>query len=187
MGKEPGAGLGVSLQTWGRTLPEGPNMVIVESYTTWQHFQARFAEWFSGIALFGFGSYLILHPGLFMDPRVAALWQGMAAMMAQQTWGLVGVLVGGARLSALYVNGRHTRTPAVRLVASFFSAFIWTQVVIGLWKADVPNTGLIIYPLMVVADIYSAFRASQDMTFVSHRERSVKAESRRVGNTQANS
>lgn len=162
-------------------------MVVVEKYTTWQHFQARFAEWFSGFVLLAFGTYLTLHPGMFTDPRIVALWSGMAAMMAQETWGLVGVIVGGVRLGALYINGRHHRTPTIRLVTSFASAFVWTQVVLGLWKSDVPNTGVIIYTAIVCADIYSAFRASQDVTFVSHRLRSEKSESRSGRSTEARS
>lgn len=161
-------------------------MVVIEHRTTWLHFQARFAEWFSGAILFSFGCYLILHPSMFQDERVSALWAGMNSIMAQPTWGLVAVIVGLCRLAALYVNGQHKRTPAIRLVASFFSAFVWTQVVIGLWKSNVPNTGVTIYTGMVAADIYSAFRASQDVTFVSDRARKG-VESRREGITQTRS
>lgn len=153
--------------------------------TTWQHFQVRFSEWFAAFALFGWGVYLIVHPGMMLDSRVAALWTGMVAIMSQESWGLIAVLTGACRLGALYVNGHHTRTPAVRLVASFFSAFVWTQVSIGLWKAGVPNTGIWVYPCLVVADIYSAFRASGDVTLVSKRLHGSNEESESAGSSEA--
>lgn len=151
--------------------------------TAWNHFQARFAEWMNAFVLFGFGAYLVLHPAMFDDPRVSALWSGMKAAGTQGSWGLVCLIVGTGRFAALWINGRHKRTPMVRLIASFFSAFIITQICLGLWNAGVPNTGLIIYPVLVLADLYSAFRASADMTYVARQdEANESAESGRVVN-----
>lgn len=149
----------------------------------WNHFQARFAEWMNAVIVAGFGMYLILHPGMFDDPRVAALWAGLKAAGSQPTWGLTCLLVGIARITALWINGRHKRTPMVRLIASFFSAFIITQLSLALWNTGVPNTGLIVYPVLVLADLYSAFRASADMTFVARQGQTTEpAESGRVVN-----
>lgn len=153
--------------------------------TTWQHFQVRFSEWFAAITLFGWGVYLIIHPGMMLDPRVASLWTGMVAIMPQETWGLAAVLTGACRLAALYVNGHHSRTPLIRLIASFFSAFVWTQVSVGLWKAGVPNTGVWLYPCLVAADIYSAFRASGDVTLVSKRLRESEESGGGSGSSKA--
>jgi hypothetical protein len=151
-------------------------IVALETRTAaWHHFQARFAEWMNTVVLIGFGTYLILHPGMFDDPRVSALWVGLKAAAPQETWGLMSLLIGMARGGALWINGRHTRTPMVRLIACFFSAFILTQIVLGLWKAGVPNTGVIIYPVLILADLYSAFRASSDMTFVARQEQAEQA------------
>ncbi len=145
--------------------------------TTWQHFQVRFSEWFGAACLFAWGVYVTLKPGMFTGEAAKVMFSGMVAIMPQQSWGLMAVLVGFARLSALYVNGHHTRTPSIRLVASFFSAFVWTQVVVGLYNAGVPQTGVVIYTGMVCADIYSAFRASGDVTLVSKRLRVSNEES----------
>lgn len=152
-------------------------MVVVERYTTWQHFQARFAEWFNASVLFIWGINVVLHPSMFEDTE--ALYAGMLRIMSQTSWGLIAVIVGLVRLAALYVNGHHARTPTVRLIASFFSAFVFTQVFIGLWNSGVANTGFPVYAGLICADIYSAFRASQDVTFVSHRARVALAESGR--------
>lgn len=146
----------------------------------WNHFQARFAEWMNAAIVGGFGIYLILHPGMFDDPRVAALWRGVKATGSQESWGLVCLLVGTARVAALWINGCHTRTPMVRLIASFFSALILTQICLGMLNAGVPNTGLVVYPILVLADLYSAFRASADMTFVARQKEEQEAEPSRV-------
>lgn len=151
-------------------------MLVIESHPGWKHFAARALEWQNAAILTCWGAYVILHPGMFTDPRVANLWTGLIKIAAQETWGIVAFAVGFARLAALYVNGRHTRTPLVRLVTSFFSAFVWTQVVIGMANSAVPNTGLVVYTGLVLADIYSAFRASADVTYVA-RQQQGKVES----------
>jgi hypothetical protein len=157
----------------GRALNEDHDMLLIESHPGWKHFAARALEWQNAAILMVWGAYLILHPGMFVDPRVATLWSGLRLIAAQETWGIVAFAVGFARLFALYVNGRHTRTPLIRLVASFFSAFVWTQVVLGMNNSGVPNTGLVVYTGLILADIYSAFRASADVTFVARQQQKV--------------
>lgn len=152
--------------------------MILETSSTWKHFQARFAEWFNAFVMMMWGAYVILHPGMFTDPRLNALWTGLLNVATQQTWGLIALLNGTIRVGALYVNGQHKRTPSIRLVASFVSAFIWTQIVLGMWNGGVPNTGLVIYPCLILADIYSAFRAGADATYVARRDQQVEAELR---------
>jgi hypothetical protein len=152
--------------------------VIVETKSTWHHFQVRFSEWYSGFVLFAWGIYVTMHPGMFTDPKAGQMFQGMVGIASQVTWGMVGTLVGFARLAALYVNGNHRRTPSVRLMASFFSLFVWTQVVLGMWAAGIAQTGVIVYTGLVCADIYSAFRASGDVTLITRRHAKKAEESR---------
>jgi len=143
--------------------------------TIWKHFQARFAEWLNAGILFFWGMYVLMHPGMMTAPGVAALWTGLLSIASEQTWGMLALIVGLTRGMALYINGAHRRTPMIRLIASFFSAFIITQIVVGMLNGGAPNTGLIVYPALIIADIYSAFRASADMTFVARREAEVEA------------
>lgn len=138
-----------------------------------RHFPARFPEWLNAGILFSWGVYVSLHPELFTHPATHALWEGMREVVSftpydpAAVWGLIAVSMGFVRAAALFINGAFTRTPAIRLLMSFGSAFIWTQVVIGFMKSEVPNTGIILYAWLVVADIASAYRASQDMTFAA--------------------
>lgn len=151
--------------------------MILETSSTWKHFQARFAEWFNAFAMMLWGSYVILHPGMFLDPKLAALWVGLLDVASQQTWGLIAFINGVIRLCALYVNGRRKATPSIRLAASFVSAFIWTQIVLGMWNGGTPNTGLVVYPMLILADIYSAFRAGADATYVARTEQVAESRS----------
>lgn len=142
-------------------------MIITES--GWNHLQTRFAEWQNGLIMLGWGGFVLLHPGLFADPRTSIYWQGMLQMASQPSWGILAFSTGFVRLAALYINGRHHRTPTVRLIASFFSAFVLCQMCLGLAKSGLPAVNLVLYPILLLADLYSAYRASADMTFVSRK------------------
>lgn len=144
--------------------------------THWKHFPARAPEWLNAAILICWGSYVLMHPAMFLDDRTKAMFQGMIAFAPQPVWGYTALIVGLGRGTALYINGRSKRTPTIRLLASFFSAFILTQITMALFKGDGPNTGMAVYPWLVLADMYSAFRASADMTFVARQDDPVKPE-----------
>lgn len=153
-------------------------MLIVELK---RHFPARWPEWFmSGFAFF-WGLYVVLHPELFTQSATAQTLAGLKAMAGSfppaAVWGVSPVVMGLIRAAALFVNGSYTRTPMIRLGMSFASAFIWTQVFIGLLKTGVPNTGLVAYFSFVVLDTVSAYRAATDTVYaekVRHEEKQGK-------------
>ncbi len=157
-------------------------MIVVNQQVSsgWKHFQARFAEWLNAGILFSWGFYIIIHPGIMSNKAISAMWQGFLALAPEQAWGLIALLTGFMRLGALYVNGVHHRTPTIRLVTSFISAFVFVQITSGLWNGGAPNTGIVVYSALIVADIYSAFRASADVTFVAKARSDVKAETKRA-------
>jgi len=135
-------------------------------YSLKQHFPARISEWFNGAILSCWGSYLLLHPNLFQEPGVGRIFSRMESMVwvdlnAESVWGLVALLVGLLRLVSLFINGAWSRTPLLRLLTAAISAFVWTQVAIGLF--GVPNTGLVVYPWLVVIDLVAAYRAGRDV------------------------
>jgi hypothetical protein len=146
-----------------------------------RHFPARFPEWHNAGILTTWGAYLVVNPEIMTSPATAALWTGLTDMTpigysAAALWGMLALVVGLLRACALFINGAFTRTPMIRLAASFISAFIWTQVVIGLVKTGIPNTGLVVYSWLVVADLVSAYRASCDMVYAEKQRRDLKSE-----------
>ena len=130
--------------------------------TTWiemkRHFEVRSLEWFNGLYLFLWGAYVILHPGM-MDLIV---YRGLTDLAGQEWWGLTAFTIGGIRIGALWVNGRWGLTPIIRVVTSFLSVFVWFWICVGLYRSGLPQTGLVIYPGLVAADMFSAFRAASD-------------------------
>ena len=149
-----------------------------------QHWPARKLEWLMAGFLSGWGLYVLMHPRLFTDPATAELLSGLSAISAPFTpypalaWGGAAFLTGLCRIMALFVNGAYTRTPLIRLIAAFMSMFIVTQIVAGLWQSGVPNTGLVVYPWLIVADLLSAYRAAVDVVH-AEKQREVEKETRR--------
>ena len=144
---------------------EGPtfDMLIVGLK---DHFPARISEWFNGAILTCWGAYLLLHPNLFDTQGSGRLWSRMEGLVwvdynPESVWGLVAFSVGIMRLGALFINGAWSRTPLLRLISAAVSAFVWTQVTIGLLA--VPNTGLVVYPWLVFIDLVAAYRAGRDV------------------------
>lgn len=150
-----------------------------------QHWPARKLEWLMSGVLISWGLYVLFHPGLFHDPRTRELFSGMAGMAElfnaypALLWGGAAFLTGLTRSIALFINGAMTRTPMVRLLGSFVSMFIVTQVAVALWKSGVPNTGLVVYPWLVVADLLSAYRATVDVVY-AEKQRHDNKEAGRV-------
>lgn len=142
-----------------------------------RHFPARFPEWMNSGVMATWGIYMILHPDIFTNPTTAQMFAGMSEMTwglgypPSSLWGVTALLVGLIRGGALFINGAYTRTPMIRLAASFLSAFIWAQVVIAFVKTGVPNTGLVVYSWLVIADLASAYRAGCDVVYAEHQRR----------------
>lgn len=157
--------------------------MVIESLR--QHWPARKMEWLMSGVLIAWGWYVLMHPAMFYADGSAEMFSGLKAISDPVTpypallWGGSAFLVGLARALSLFINGAWTRTPLIRVIASFVSMFIFTQIVIGLWHSGVPNTGLVVYPWFVVADLLSAYRAAVDVVH-AEKQREVDKETRRV-------
>lgn len=125
------------------------------------HFAVRSLEWFNAITLFSWGSYVSLHPGLFTGPGKDVLYSGLLSIMGQESWGFSATCVASVQLFSLFVNGRWGLTPWLRAATSILSVGAWFFVSAGIYLAG-SNTGLSIYPALMLAGAYSAFRAASD-------------------------
>lgn len=126
-----------------------------------KHFEARAIEWFNALYLAAWGAYLILHPGIFTGPAREG-WAGLMSIAAQETWGFGAFCFGSIRVVALFINGQWGLTPLIRVATSFTSVFVWFWVLVGLVKTGIPHTGIVLYGGLMLADMYSAFRAAAD-------------------------
>lgn len=149
-----------------------------------QHFPARWPEWFMAGMSFMWGTYISLHPEVFTNPATATTLSGLAHMAGDfppaALWGLATVSLGLVRAGALFVNGAFWRTPLIRVIMGFASAFIWTQVFVGLLKSGVPNTGLVVYAGLVVMDVMSVYRAATDTVYATRARHGSKQDHGRV-------
>lgn len=160
--------------------------MLIQSLKT--HFPARALEWFGAGVMFTYGYYVITHPQLFTAPETAQLFSGLAQLAGffgqpPIAIGVMAVVTGLIRACALFVNGAVTKTPLIRLLTSFGSAYIWTSVSIGLVLSDVSNTGLVIYPWLLIADIVSGYRAGYDLVIaekVAKQARAQKNDGQRI-------
>lgn len=136
-----------------------------------QHWPSRKMEWLGSGFLISWGIYVLLHPELFTQDATAQVFAGLAALTDSfapypaLVWGGLAFSIGLARAVALFVNGAYVRTPAIRVATSFVSIFILTQICLGMWDSGVPNTGLVVYPWLIVADLISAYRAAIDVVY----------------------
>lgn len=140
------------------------------------HFPARFPEWMNAGIMASWGAYVLLHQDIFTRPPTSYLFAGltnwsMAGYEPAAVWGVLTLVVGLIRACALFVNGAYSRTPVIRLATSAFSAFVWSQIVIGLWKTGIPNVGLVVYGWLVVIDMASAYRAGLDAAMAEESRR----------------
>lgn len=134
------------------------------------HFPARLPEWFMALCfMVPWGIYTILHPHMWEAPATAAMLRGMASMVdwtgyhPSAVWGLAAIIVGLVRAAALFINGAYARTPVVRLLASAVSAFLISQIIAGLIRADIATFGLVTYTTLFLLDVASGYRAASDI------------------------
>lgn len=127
------------------------------------HLPARAAEWALGAILFNWG-WILLLPRETMGRQAYEL---MLAIAPEPAWGIGCLVIGAIRLIALVINGTFADTaysrfsPHVRTAMSGLSCFFWLQIVLSFALAP-PGTGIAVYPVLLVLDLYSAYRAAGD-------------------------
>lgn len=141
-------------------------------YDLKKHFPPRAVEWLISGLLLSWGISVLMQPGMFESNPA---FHYMTMIGGQIHWGLCALIVGSARGVALFVNGAWRRTPIIRIFAAFISAFIWTQILIGLLHSPIPTTALAFFPWFIAADFYSVFRAGADVV-VASRNRALTGE-----------
>jgi hypothetical protein len=146
----------------------------MEDVTMWialkKHFEVRSLEWFNSVTLFSWGSYVALHPGMFQAEGKEVLYRGLLAIMSQESWGYSATLIAVIQLFSLFINGRWGLTPLIRAATSILSVGAWFFVSAGIYLAG-ENTGVSVYPVLMLAGAYSAFRAASDAAEASFNKK----------------
>jgi hypothetical protein len=152
--------------------------MLIQSLKT--HFSARTMEWWGAGAMFTWGYYFVTHPQLLTQTATKELFAGLTQVtdffgQPPIAIGLMAIITGMVRASALFINGAYAKTPLIRLLTAFLSAYIWTSITVGFYVIDAPNTGLVVYPWLVVADVISGYRAGYDLVIAENVARKVRS------------
>lgn len=142
-------------------------MMIVKLTKT---FPIRVTEWLlAGIMLSWAIACWNLAPADWADP----IYAGLSRFAAQNTWAFYAFWIGVIRLAALTINGAWRPSPHLRAAGAFLACFMWLQISLGMFTAEIRAVGVAIYPWLLLADIYNVFRASHDARLSDDRARAV--------------
>lgn len=135
-------------------------------------FPVRVAEWLlAGIMLSWSIAAWNLGPSDWSNPA----FSGLARIANNTTWAFFAFWIAIARLAALIRNGGWRPSPHLRAAGAFLACFLWLQVSLGMFSADIRTTGIAVYPWLLLADIYNVFRASHDARISDDRARAAKS------------
>lgn len=135
-----------------------------------RHIHIRLGEWLAAAILTSIGLILFGFPHIF-EGKEAGVYGYLRTVCPQVVWAFGLTIVGITRLVALYVNGRKSITPYIRMAMAFVSCFLWYQFALGFVLSGVATTGLAVYPWLLALDIYNVFRSSADAREVYDKKR----------------
>ena len=123
-------------------------------------FLERLAEWTFAAVLFSWGLILMRPEQTFgISPSSAPL----ARIADESTWAFYCASVGGLRLLALFVNGwLLPHTYVLRIATSFLSVLAWLTISLGLMASGTANTGIAVYPWILIAEFVCLYRTGRD-------------------------
>jgi len=122
-------------------------------------FPARASEWAMGVMLFNWAIVLSFNADLFQSETGLIIYQGFNDLAPQPAWAVLCLVVGGGRLIVLAINGAWRRTPHLRTVCAFISCLVWFEISIGLMQNGLFATGLAVYPVLFVFEIFNVMRS----------------------------
>jgi len=123
-------------------------------------FPARASEWALASMLFLWSFALAGTPDLFERPN--SPFGPLLGLMTQNQWAWLCFVAGLVRLVSLTINGAWRRTPHLRAFTAFISAGFWFYIASGIVMSGNGTTGLAIYPVLFLLDVYNVMRAVGD-------------------------
>ena len=122
-------------------------------------FGPRLSEWFAAVVVTLWGIILLLPADTFAGPS----WVVFRAFASENTWGVILISLGLARLAGLIINGARKRvTPWIRVISAGAGFLIWSGISLGFGLSGVISTGLAVYPAIAVLELFNIHRAAHD-------------------------
>lgn len=129
-----------------------------------QTFPLRIPEWIEAAIMTCLGLMVLVNPGMFEQ---TPSFNGMAQILPQEAWGIAALILGMLGLVALAINGFWKATPFIRAMCAFARCFVWLQIIFGLMLTGIPTTGLVVYPWLLILDVWNINRATADARAVT--------------------
>jgi hypothetical protein len=122
----------------------------------------RLTEWLFACMMIGWGLWLLVPEWeTFQSPQYVLL----RSLASEPVWGVWSVAIGVIRVSALYINGAHRRTPLVRAICAGFGV-VWWMVLSFLFFSTPsfsnPPAAYAWYPIFIVFEFICVARSAKD-------------------------
>lgn len=121
--------------------------------------QTRWAEVWLACIMTVYGAVLLGEEGAFAQPS----YRIIRDLVSEETAGLIAILVGTARLVALWYNGSRRRSPIVRLLGCSGGFLFYAGLTAGFALAAPPVSTGMIYAVLAAAELHSSSRSARDV------------------------
>lgn len=135
----------------------------------------RLIEWYSAIVMMAWSITLAMPPDTLANPRFSAFAR---YGVTEEWWAAIFGIAGGARLAALYINGKWPHGPQVRMIGSIFGAVSWAQISWMLIEPEIARTkgdfivavgmagpAFLTYLTLAIFELMSVYRAAFDARY----------------------
>jgi len=116
-----------------------------------KYFRTRAIEWMLALVTLLWG-IILLSPGTQFN---SAAYRELSAWADETVWGWFCLILGLARLLALFVNGALRYSPIIRSSIAGVSFNFWIAVSLGFWDGGA-TTALAVYPMFALFDFLLA-------------------------------
>lgn len=130
----------------------------------------RLCEWLFVIMVIAWGCWLLVPEWQpFSGPQYAVPCE----IAGEPVWGVWSIAIGVIRCSALYINGSHYRTPAVRAACAGLGVIWWLVLGLLFLNTPMPNpaAGFAWYSLFVLFEGMCVYRSARDGGIPEHFRR----------------
>lgn len=124
----------------------------------WRYGQTRWTEIWLACVMTLFGAVLLSTGETFSLPS----YRVIAAFVGEDAAGSTAIVVGGARLLALWYNGRRRRSPLVRVVGCAGGFLFYTGLTVGFVLSAPPFSTGLVYGVLAIAELHSSARSARD-------------------------
>ncbi len=124
------------------------------------HFPLRVVDWLVACVVLTWGVVCLNVGG---ETWYLPMYESLRLYASQAAWGWIAIALGSFRVMFLFINGAMRKSPHLRMIGAFLTAFMWLQLSFSMFQSEYNSiAATAIYPWLFLADIYNVYRAAQD-------------------------